>query len=260
MIKIAFRYLLYRLFAPHRKGFGVHSPFVFFLVNEVLIKKDNQHLLEINAWRNNIVKDDSIVVTVDTGAGSKVHSGLKRSVGRIAKKSSIRHKYGRVLYKLVSEFKPLTVIELGTGIGISTAYLSKAFEQAQVISIENDESKINIAAKELAKLNQENIVIKEGEFSEVLPSVMNALKHPLLFFIDGDHSYKASIEYFSMIKKVANPDTIIVFDDIRWSEDMEAAWMKIKQDESIRVSIDLFFMGIVFFREGIPKQEFIINF
>jgi len=260
MLKIAFRYLLYRLFGPHRKGFGVHSPFVYRLVTKVLKREDDEVLREIYDWRKRLSNDRSIINTSDTGAGSKVHVKKGRRVKQIVRRSSTRHKYGRVLYWLVKEFQPACIIELGTGIGISTAYLVKACSHGDVISIEGDEAKMTLAARNLEQIGLQNVMLKNGSFRDILPDILKNAGQPLLVFIDGDHSYEATMVYFAEILQYSNTETIIVFDDIRWSLCMEKAWNTIKNDPSVAVSIDLFFMGMIFFRGGIPKQDFVINF
>jgi predicted O-methyltransferase YrrM len=260
MIKLALRYISYKLFAPHRRGFGVNSPFVFHIASRVLNRKDDENLKQIKEWRNGLIHNNSILETTDAGAGSKIHKSKGRSIRQIACKSSIRHKYGRVLYKLGKEFKPATIIELGTGIGISTAYLAKGYSECRVFSIEADKEKMKFAAKSLNQLELKNVRLLNGIFKDLLPGLLTDAVHPVLIFIDGDHSYKGTMAYFSEILKSKNPEILVVFDDIRWSEDMEKAWNDIKLNPAVTVSIDLFFMGIVFFRGGITKQDFVINF
>jgi predicted O-methyltransferase YrrM len=260
MIKIAFRYLLYRLFAPHRRGFGVHSPFVFNFVSTVLNRKDDENLLKIADWRKQLLSDRGQLQTTDKGAGSVVHKDPQRTIRQLVLKSSIRHKYGRILYRLAMEYKPAEIIEMGTGIGISTAYLAKACPESRIITIEGDKEKMTYAARALVHMGLENVFMKVGSFKEILPDVLLHAKHPMMVFIDGDHTYDKTLEYFGEIKKYATKETIIIFDDIRWSEDMEKTWIAIKQDKDTVICIDLFFMGIVFFRGGIPKQDFVINF
>jgi predicted O-methyltransferase YrrM len=260
MIKILCRYIFYKLFAPHRKGFGVHSPFVFHLVTKVFGQRDDENLREILAWRKGILQNPGKLETSDIGAGSKIHGRQTRSIKQIARKSSIRHKYGRILYALVKEYKPSTIIELGTGIGISTAYLAKACAGSGVVSIEGDKGKVNFAAKSLELMELRNVTLLNGFFKDLLPELLTKATHPVLIFVDGDHSYNSTLAYYEEILKSLNPETIVVFDDIRWSDDMEKAWDEIKKNKATVISIDLFFMGIVFFRGGITKQDFVINF
>jgi predicted O-methyltransferase YrrM len=260
MIKILSRYLFYKLFAPHRHGFGVHSPFVFHLVSEVLPLKSDPVQKGFKKWRKELLHNKRILQTIDSGAGSKVHRCKGRTVGQVAGKSSIPNKYGRILYALGKEFQPASIIELGTGIGISTVYLAKACPRSVVISIDADKEKLSFAAQEFEQQEIKNVTLIHGKFSKLLPDILKDSNHPLMVFIDGDHSYSGTLEYYAEIKKYARPDTFVVFDDIRWSKDMEKAWREIKEDPATIINIDLFFMGIVFFREGITKQNFVINF
>jgi hypothetical protein len=56
-------------------------------------------------------------------------------------------------------------------------------------------------------------------------------------------------------------DGMMIFDDIHWSREMEEAWQVIKDDPSVRCTIDLFFIGIVLFRpEFREKQHFTIRY
>jgi len=259
-MKLAIRYLLYRIFAPHRKGFGVHSPFVYYLDSNVFTRKDDENLKQISVWRNRLLKDRSKILTSDIGSGSRVHISRNRIIKQITRKSSIRHKYGRILYALAREFKPGTIIELGTGIGVSTVYLAKACPGSRVITIDGDGEKMKFAAKELEQMQLGNVSFMQGLFSEVLASVLPSAVHPVMLFVDGDHSYEGTMEYYSQIKKKANHGTLVIFDDIRWSPGMEKAWKEVIKDHKAVLSIDLFFIGIIFFRAGVPKQDFVINF
>jgi hypothetical protein len=57
------------------------------------------------------------------------------------------------------------------------------------------------------------------------------------------------------------PGTIVVVDDIHWSKEMEEAWREIREQEPVRLSIDLFFMGIIFMKtEFKVKQNFSIRY
>jgi len=251
---------MYKLFAPHRKGFGVHSPFVFHLVSRVFTREDDENLKDIKVWRNELSANHHKLTTADLGAGSIVHIGKDRKISRIVRNSSISHKFGRILYALVNEFKPAIIIELGTGIGISTAYLAKACPESHVISVEGDRGKMDFAIKSIELLGLKNVSFRNGSFKDVLPGLIRDSVQPLLVFIDGDHSYKGTMEYFTEIITSVNSETVIIFDDIRWSPDMEKAWNEIRQYQEVKISVDLFFMGIVFFREGVFKQDFVINF
>jgi hypothetical protein len=68
------------------------------------------------------------------------------------------------------------------------------------------------------------------------------------------------MKYFAMISEKAGPSTTVVIDDIHYSEEMEEAWEEIKRSEKVSVTLDIFRMGIVFFREGINHSDYTIRY
>jgi predicted O-methyltransferase YrrM len=80
-------------------------------------------------------------------------------------------------------------------------------------------------------------------------------------FIDGNHRLEPTLRYFEMLLKHATPNTILVFDDIHWSQEMELAWKSIQENSSVTCTVDLFFLGLVFLRKDFKvKQHFTIRF
>jgi predicted O-methyltransferase YrrM len=78
-------------------------------------------------------------------------------------------------------------------------------------------------------------------------------------YIDGNHSYEATMRYYHWIKQKCNHNSIIVLDDIYWSDGMKKAWSEIKEDEAVTYTIDTFDLGYVFFDNIMPKQHFKIT-
>lgn len=164
-----------------------------------------------------------------------------------------------MLYRLVQFVSPRQIIELGTGSGISTAWLASANSNIPVTTIEANTERIKFAQKHLAGPDFRNVEFLNMQFDEFLEQNME-VKCPALIFIDGNHNYTSTMKYFNYFLAKVDGDSVIVFDDIRWSGEMERAWKEITENPAVKVSIDLFFMGIVFFRTGLPKQHFVVNF
>lgn len=259
MIRMAFDYLVYLLFARHRKAHGIHSPFVFSFINDVLLAGDDEIVRSLNQQLSVLKKDKRKIHTKNIGAGSIGHHSSVRSVGSIVRNSSIRAKYGKLLYTLLSVYKPNSMVELGTGIGLATSWMASANGEADIITVEADLRKLNIAKEIHQKLGLRNIKYVNKEFDDFL-NKYRVTKHPMLAFIDGNHSCEATLKYYNSFLKVSDENTIMVFDDINWSSGMKKAWNQIMNDDRSVICIDLFFIGIVFFRKGIPKQSFRIKF
>jgi len=261
-MRILIKYLLYLVSARHRKGHGIHSPFVFDLVSNVLYGTDKQDYTVVEARRKYLLKDRSRINVEDYGAGSRTGAGEGREVRHIAKTSAIRSKYGRLLTRLVSWYKPSTIIELGTGFGISTAYLAIGCPGSGIYSIEGSGNIHDMARETMQITGLKNVELIHGQFAgELRPLLEKTVnKKNFLVFIDGDHVGKNVLEYCEWLEEKSFEDLVIILDDIYWSPSMAAAWKELVGRTEFTVSIDLFQFGILFVKKGVAKQHYMIRF
>ncbi len=254
-------YCSYRLRAKSRLGHGVHSPFVFNLIQDVFnhkgvfyayknIEKRRKALLQIG---------DKIEIT-DLGAGSAVNKSNIRSVRSMAKNALLPQEQAQLLFRLVNHFQPQTILELGTSLGLTTAYLASAKKQAQVYTIEACPNIQQIAKQTFKSLNLPNIHPVLGSFDDKLPPLLTQLETVDFAFIDGNHAYEPTMQYFHQILPKVTSKSVLIFDDIYWSKSMTKAWEEIKANPKVTVSIDLFRMGLVFFRKESSKEDFTVRF
>lgn len=251
----------YKLFSRHRYGYGIHSPFVFEFVTKILRNHDEKPVYaEIEGLRKRLQSSQERVTYEDPGAGSAILPVKDRKIADIAKAASISRKYGRLIYRMVEKYAPGIILEIGTSLGISTLYLAKANEKAQVYTLEGAEPVAKIALDNFKRMNALNVQLKTGLFEDSLPETLRGLKTVDLVFFDGNHTKNATLDYFYQCIEKAGNQSIFIFDDIHWSEGIEDAWNIIKMDDRVRISIDLFRLGIVFFNRGITRQDFIIRY
>ena len=256
------KYLHYYLTASNGKGHGIHSPFVFSFIKNVLRDKkkyDWYHIIETG--RQKLLKQSAAIEVEDFGAGSAIIKTNKRVVADMAKSSLKSVKYAQLLYRIVNYYKPQVILELGTSFGITTSYLAAANANAKVYTIEGSAAIADIAQKTFKRIDLKNIELTTGDFDNTLPALLAKLNTIDLAFIDGNHRKEPTIDYFRQLAARSGPGTILLFDDIHWSQEMEEAWALIQQDPCVKLSIDLFFIGIVSFNPGINhKQDFLIRF
>ena len=259
--KLAIKYLDYYLRSSNGSGHGIHSPFIFHFITRIL--KDQQPYgayQEIEALRKKLLQDPTIIGGRDLGAGSVIQSN-RRSIATIAKYSAKPAKYAQILYRMVQAWKPGQVLELGTSLGITTSYLARANPVAKIITLEGAPEIASIASSNFKDLDIYNISLVEGNFDQTLADVLKALTSLDFCFIDGNHRMEPTLRYFREVLPKINNDSVIVFDDIHWSTEMEKAWKQVKEDPAVRCTIDLFSFGLVFFRrEFMEKQHFTIRF
>ena len=262
MINIALKYLKYYVTSKNGKGHGIHSPFVFNFVKHVL-NDDRKYYsyVGVELLRKKLLGRKEIIEVEDLGAGSVLSVSNKRTVAEICKNTSKSPKLGQLLFRCTQYFKPATILELGTSLGISTAYLSLGNLNAEVITCEGSKTVASIAEENFRQLGFENISLELGNFDDTLPGILKKYKRIDFAFIDGNHREEPTYRYFLNLIPNLHNDSVLVFDDIHWSEEMESAWKKIQDHESVKATIDLFFIGLVFFRNDFKvKQHFQIRF
>jgi predicted O-methyltransferase YrrM len=259
-LSVTWRYAGYLLNAKHTRGHGIHSPFVFDLVNQVIF---NQRKFEeydlFNQIRNELKSADYSVEMVDTGAKSIHFSNQRRCLADLAKNSSVNSKFGKLLFRLINYYKPQLMVELGTSLGLSSVYIATGNKQSTLYTIEANEVLCEYARQIFQKYKIENIKLIHGMFDEELVKARDKLNGLQFAFIDGNHTYSATLRYFEFFSNSIE-EGIIVFDDINWSAEMRRAWQGIINDQRAIVTIDLFFMGIVIRRKSLTPGHFRVRF
>lgn len=260
--ELGIKYLKYYVTASNGKGHGMHSPFVFDFITKVLNDDRNFYAYQsIENVRELLLIDKRELDIEDFGAGSRVKKTNTRAVCAIADSSLKPKKFGQLLFRIVDRYSPDNILELGTSLGITTAYLASAKKNAAVITMEGAGAVAALAKQNFKKLQLDNIEMVEGNFDETLSDVMKRTKKLDLAFIDGNHRLEPTVRYFKELLPAVHEYSVLIFDDIHWSKEMEQAWETIKEDPSVTLSIDLFFIGLVFFRkEQKVKQHFTVRF
>jgi predicted O-methyltransferase YrrM len=258
-LQLAVDYLKHRFTSKTRHG--VHSPFAYHLVDTVIYDfRAKQDYSEIEELRAELLKDERTITITDLGAGSHVNNNKQKQVKTLAKNALKPPGLAQLIYRLAAHFKPGNIIELGTCLGITTAYLAKAAPGAQVISIEGCPETAAIAEGNLAKLGIKNTGLLVGNFDQILPGVIDMLPELDFVFVDGNHRKAATLDYFKWCLPKLADKSVLIFDDIYWSQGMKEAWEEIKAHPQVTVTIDLFWIGLVFVRKGQAKEHFKIRY
>jgi predicted O-methyltransferase YrrM len=261
-LQLARKYLRYYLTASNGKGHGIHSPFVFEFVTRVLNDKRHFYAYDrVEHLRAELLLDKSTLTIEDFGAGSVIAKSDERKIKDIARSALKPKKYGQLMFRMVDYYHFNTVIELGTSLGVTTSYLASGNVSGKVYTLEGAKQVASVARENFRELELKNISITVGNFDETLSSVLNDIGSIDLAFIDGNHRRQPTINYFEQLLAKAHEHSVFIFDDIHWSAEMEEAWKYIQQHASVTLTIDLFFIGIVFFRhEQKQPQHFTIRF
>lgn len=238
--------------------YSIHSPFIFSLINNVIDDDRDYYCFgALERLRNTLKRDKTVLEITDLGAGSRIYKTNSRTVANIAQTSVSPKWQCEFLFRLIHYLQLENRIEIGTSLGISALYQYFPIKNAPLYTLEGCPKIAAIAAQNFKKFQAPNIHLEIGNFDQTLPLVLKKIDRLDYAFIDGNHQFRPTLSYFEECLKYSHKDTVFVFDDIHWSDEMEAAWEAIKAHPRVRLSLDLFYMGLVFLREeNKEKQHF----
>lgn len=253
-IKVRLQYILR---AHYRKGHWVHSPFTFHTLNYVIFERTPYYSFpQIENLRQQLQQNNTPLTLQPLGTSKAKTTTIAKEL----KNSTKTPRLAQLLQRLCASNNSQYIIELGTNLGLSTAYLASNNTKSHVYTLEGQPQLCQIARQNFKQLQLNNIQLIEGNINDTLPHLIQQIPQIDLLFIDANHQYQATLDYYRLAKTKTHKNAIIIFDDIHWSEGMQQAWNEIRQDPDIRLSIDIFHMGIVWFNTDIPKQHYIVAF
>jgi predicted O-methyltransferase YrrM len=257
------KYLAYWWHASNGKGHGIHSPFVYAFVEQVLNgKQHREEAMAIETQRRQLLSSQRKLEINDLGAGSRKDGiSAQRTVASIARTALKSPKYAQLMHRMASYYHCKNVVELGTSLGITTAYLATSSPAVQVYSFEGVPDIVSVANDSFDALGLKNIEVIYGNFDDTFPAFLEAHQQIDLLYIDGNHRLEPTLRYFDLAWPSLHTESIVVFDDIHWSAEMEEAWENVKADARVTLTIDLFFIGLAFFHTDFKvKQHFTIRY
>lgn len=258
-LSFVYRFCSYYLKATNRHG--LQAPFAYQL-NEYVFKRDRKYdlLKPIEKLRNSLKNDRRKIKVLDFGAGFGGQVFNELSVSYIVKNASKPPRYARILFRLVNYLKPLTIVELGTSLGISALYQAAGNSSAKVFTLEGCPETARIAQENFNQFPHYKIELLVGSFEKSLPTLLEKITEIDLLFVDGHHQLQPTLQYIEMCLPRLSKDAIIVLDDINWSDEMRQTWQQLIADKRYSLSIDIFMMGILFVSKDLSKENFVIRY
>ncbi len=239
--------------------YKIQGPFAYDFLSTIMDTTGNYYAWQqIESARQNLLKSHDKVTLTDYGAGSRTTTVQVKTIRQIAKTSVSPRWQCQQLFRAVKALAPNTILEMGTSLGISSAYLSTATSAARFITLEGDPHIARVASDTHKGLALDNIEINVGPFSETLAPALADLGRVDVVFIDGHHSYQPTIDYTAQILPYIHDKTVLIYDDIYWSDEMLAAWHELKQLGGVYLSIDTFAQGYLFFDPALTTRQDIV--
>jgi predicted O-methyltransferase YrrM len=249
------KYLKHQIEAvgPH----GVHSPFVYELITQVLVDQNQFYAFaKLADFRESLLSDSTPIPTLDYGAGSVAGQSKSSTVSQIASVAGQTDQGVKQIFRLAHRLGVTSVLELGTSVGISTAAFGFLGENVSVHSIEGNPDLAAYAESRLRNLGLTNVHVHAGTFQEKLDQVIHAFGPFDMVYIDGNHRKEPTLEYWSKALKQLPEKGFVIFDDIHWSSEMSEAWSEIQADEHVTLSLDFYRFGVAFIDSSFSKEQF----
>lgn len=225
--------------------YKIHSPFAFQFLTEVLEDNRYYHFFGvIETYRRNLLANSELI---PTGSG-------QRTINALTKSGELEETYGQVLFKAVHLYKPDTIVEIGTGLGISTLYQATPASSTKVFTFETNTTLTKKTQQFFRQLMRKNITIINNKNETTLEETL--LKIGSIDFVFFNHfEVNKGIELFETILKFAQTNTIIAFRTPYGNPLRTQLWEQLKKHPSVRMSIDIFGLGFLFFRSQQKEVE-----
>ncbi len=239
--------------------YSLHSPFYFDFYTKVLKSVSQEQNNPTEAIRKTLLSTDEVVSLKDFGAGSQPLKGNTRKISDIARTSLTPKKYAQLYKRILSYFRCKHVVELGTSLGITTAYLA-TLPDTKVTTFEGSKPIATLAQHTIHKLGLTNVDVILGNIDKTLPEFLS--QSPAIDFalLDANHRYEPTLNYFQLVLTKSHTNSVIIIDDIYYSPEMTRAWNTIKSNPLVYGSADLFKCGIIFLDPSLNKQHVTLRF
>lgn len=249
--------LLYRGLR-YRRGYGVHSPFVFNLITKVIEEHCSYYsFYDIELIRKQLLFRDDLISYPDKQQKGKLRS---RTVSEIVEREAIKPKHGALLFRLTNYFKPQNILQLGPSMGLSTLYLTSYAPGLRCIALENVPEFAPIARISYEKGARSPIDLRTGAIKELLPQALKDLKQVDFVFFNTLYEQQNNVWLFTECMKYVHDGSVFVFEGIKASRTMRKFWKEVCSRPEVTVTVDLYSMGIVFFNKKLHKRNYIVYF
>ena len=256
-LRLFCKFILHFFTARNTGGYAIHSPFLFQLNQFVIQEKHPFYVFDkIEKLRKELKCNSTLIPITDFGTGVD----RNRTIASITKSSLKSAKYGQLMFRIAHYIHAKNILELGTSLGLTTAYLAAAAPDINCVTLEGCPNTASFAQRNFNSLSLNKIQLRIGDINSTLQPVLDEFRSFDLIFIDANHRCESLLKYFNQSLSSVHHQTVLLVDDIYWSAEMELAWNTIKAHSKVTATMDLFQLGIVFFNPELHKKHYKIRF
>jgi len=222
----------------YRKGYGVHSPFIYNLITKVIEEKTPYYVFDdIENFRNELLSNENPLKTLTA--------------------QETQHKnYGALLFRLVNFFKCSNILQIGSSTGVMSLYLALPLRKScECYALEERPNVLKYVQIFAENYSLKNLHLLEGDYAENLLKLKPENASFDFIFINTKGDSEKTNEALRLIETFIYQNTVMIIDNIRRSKAMKKIWQETKNRPDVRLTIDLFSLGLVFFNTQLYKQH-----
>lgn len=249
-------YIKYCFTSGHQHGFGIHSPYLFHLVTRIIEE-------DLPYYKYSLIeKVRKLMSQVDERIGVFNDDGTKRlrKIKSVVGDYAITPKYGQLLFRLVNYYKPSVILEYGTTCGISTMYMAAPNSKTSVYSLSKQPEMADLSQSMCERIAMHNI--KRSKATDLMAEAQRLVQEmPEDDFLYINSATPAEVSTLVNLRMARNGKRFfIVVPNPYTTDEMWNVWQALKADERVKLSINIFNLGILIANENLQKEDFILRF
>lgn len=254
-VRYLWKFVRYLYKSKHRRGFGIHSPSLFYMVTMIIEDKNPYYCFDRIEGLRMFLKKSGKTIMCDW-----IEERTEIKVSDLIHAQNFSPVYDQLLFRLTNHYKPRTVVEIGDTIGLSTLYLASSDRNRKVISVGDSENIIQFAREVLKKNKVENAEFKNKVAKETVLAVAESLEEVDFLYLGRSLPADKIKEVVDALECSITSRTVMVMSDIYKTKQKELMWNELKKHSKVRVSLDMFHYGILVCDEALQKEDYNLFF
>jgi hypothetical protein len=239
----------YLLKSRHRRGHGIHSPFLFRLITEVIENDGSFSAYPVLKSARENVGDMLRILDMNSFQKEDDSCEKHRSI-HFKRLHLLPDRFDRLLLRLVNEFRPQNISFYGSTFGVSVLALALADSRIRV-SAQVESSHYRSFCRRLVEVYEIENVDLSGA-GKIVATDFVVVQYPL--------NPVESNRIIGEILAVENFNGVVILCGIHFSKAIQEVWVKQCKSPVVRVSLDLFDIGILICHKGLQKEDFVLRF
>lgn len=228
-------HLRHQLTAWNTGGEGIHSPYLFYIVSNLIYDRHTYY-----SWR-------------DIEAQRKAWRHVSQAGDPLSPRVS------QLLFRLTNylghvQARPLCILEIGTSVGITTAYLASASSHNRVFTWDKGPVPPTVPQGIWQRLGLHNVQCADCE--DTLYIHARELGGADMVYLNAPTTYADYMHHLTCIAGCVRENAMVVVHAPHANREVEQAWREICAHTEVSTSMDLWEVGILFFDPHYLKRNY----